>query len=104
MCKILKSLAMATCASFALSGVAAAETATIRVSATPSILATMFEELVAAFEAEHPDIDVELEIPAGEQDEQLRDLLRQAVVDDQRAQSDGLVLRVDHVVSLAPTS
>lgn len=82
MCKILKSLAMATCASFALGGVAAAETATIRVSATPSILATMFEELVAAFEAEHPDIDVELEIPAGEQDEQLRDLLRQAVVDD----------------------
>lgn len=80
MCKILKTLTIAACASIALSAAAVADT-TIRVSVTPSILKTMFEKLVAAFEADHPSIKVDLEVPAGEQDEHLQGLLRQAVVD-----------------------
>lgn len=75
-------LALAALLLAGASGIANAQTTSITVSATPSILKDMFEQLVASFEEAHPDIDVQLEIPAGEQETHIQSLLRQAVVED----------------------
>ena len=55
---------------------------TLRVAATPVIFQTMFEEMVAAFEASHPEIDIDLEVPPGEQDFMIQDILRRSLIDD----------------------
>lgn len=78
----LKSIAAAMLLAGGLVTSASAETATLRVSATPVIFKPMFEEFVKQFEAKNPDIKIDLTVPAGEQDTMIRNILRQAVVDD----------------------
>jgi multiple sugar transport system substrate-binding protein len=45
-----------------------AQTTTLNVTATPAIFKAMFEELVAKFEAQNPQIKIALTVPPGEQD------------------------------------
>ena len=75
------SLAVAAALTGAAATPAAADT-TLRVAATPVIFQDMFEAMVAAFEERHPDIDVELEVPPGEQDFMIQDILRRSLIGD----------------------
>lgn len=61
---------------------AAAETITLKVSATPSIFKPMFEGFVTAFEAENTDIRIDLDASVRDQSEMIQALLRKALVKD----------------------
>jgi multiple sugar transport system substrate-binding protein len=69
---ILLALAATTCN--ALAGT------TLTVSATPAIFKPMFESFAKDFEAAHPDIKISLEVPAGDQEDMIQDLLRKSLV------------------------
>lgn len=72
------------CGAAALTCMAAArsETAmTLRVSATPSVFRPMFEALRREFERRNPGVRVELTATARDQDQQIQDTLRRALVD-----------------------
>jgi multiple sugar transport system substrate-binding protein len=69
---------------FATSGTAgaSAQDVTLRVWATPSIFAPMFERLVDGFEAGHPGITIELDASHRSQEDVVQAVLRQALVND----------------------
>ena len=76
----LRILAAAALASVSLAATSSAETITLEVSATPSIFTPMFEGIVDAFEASHPDIDIVLDASQRDQDEMIQSLLRRSLV------------------------
>lgn len=61
---------------------ALAQTTTLQVTATPSIFAEMFEGFVEAFEAENPDIAIELDTSQRDQTDMIQALLRRAIIND----------------------
>lgn len=82
---------MLTRRSFALGGIAAgaatmlpshAATLQLRVNATPSIFKSMFQQLVQAFQQEHPEISIALNASQRDQTDQLHNTLRRALIDD----------------------
>ncbi len=71
---ILLALASTTCNALA--------DTTLKVSATPAIFKPMFETFAKDFEAIHPDIKISLEVPAGDQEDMIQDLLRKSLVNN----------------------
>ncbi|CAH1660898.1 extracellular solute-binding protein [Chelatococcus asaccharovorans] len=69
---MLLALAATTCNAFA-------ETK-LTVSATPAIFKPMFESFARNFEAQNPGVKISLDIPAGDQEDMIQDLLRKSLI------------------------
>jgi multiple sugar transport system substrate-binding protein len=59
-----------------------AEVTTLRVTATPSFYGEMYRNLVLAFEQKHPDVQIRLDLPAGDQTDMIQATLRSVSVND----------------------
>ena len=79
--RIRKSIAAGACCLWLLVPQAAAQPITLEVTATPSIFTPMFEGFVAAFEAENPDIRIDLDTSRRDGNDLLQATLRQATID-----------------------
>src|SRR5215475_4343367 len=72
----------ATALAASLPPAAAQQVTTLRVSIVPSIFPQMFDEMIKAFEAAHPDIKVKVDGRFRDQGDQFQATLRQGLVND----------------------
>lgn len=82
MLKLAKLVAVTTIVASGFAATVMAEPISLNVAATPSIFKPMFEKLAEKFEAENPDIKINLDASERDQTDMIQKLLRQSIMSD----------------------